>query len=124
MRQLKVRLVTVADLAERGRIALLADTNVYINDAADNLPPAVTALLDRATLFHCAVCVSELTVGIANGDPGHAGWSATRDHYAELVASIPATRLFTPDPQVWAEAGIIAGTRARCTFARFSGGNA
>lgn len=36
-----------------------------------------------------------------------------RDHYAGLFAGIPAGRLLTPDPQVWADAGVIAGILAR-----------
>ncbi len=36
-----------------------------------------------------------------------------QDHYAELFASIPASRLVTPDAQVWTDAGVIAGTLAR-----------
>jgi predicted nucleic acid-binding protein len=36
-----------------------------------------------------------------------------RDHYGALIAKIPATRLLTPDADIWAEAGLIAGTLAR-----------
>lgn len=103
----------MADLAPAGPVALMADTNIYINDAAGNLPPMVEALLDRALLFHCSVCVGELAVGVANGDPTHPRWAATRDHYAGLVAAMPPSRLLTPDDQVWAEAGLVAGTLAR-----------
>jgi len=70
-------------------------------------------LVDRGLLFHCSVCVAELTTGIANADPSRPGWKAMRDHYASLVASIPPTRLLTPDSDVWIEAGLIAGTLAR-----------
>ena len=45
--------------------------------------------------------------------PAHPGWPALRDHYTGLFASVPATRLLTPDAQTWADAGLIAGTLAR-----------
>ena len=92
---------------------LVPDTNVYINDAAGRLAAEVETLLDRALLFHCSVCIAELATGVANGDPAHARWKATRDHYAELAAAIPPSRLLTPDTEVWADAGVIAGTLAR-----------
>jgi hypothetical protein len=50
--QIKLRagdeLTGIDDLDPVGPAALLADTNVYINDAAANLPAAVEVLLDRA----------------------------------------------------------------------------
>jgi len=68
----------VADLPASGAVALVADTNVYIRDAAGRLPPAVEALLDRTILFHCSVCVGEIATGVANGDPTHPEWKETR----------------------------------------------
>lgn len=106
-------LTDAAALATSGVVGLVADTNVYINDAAGRLPTPVQALLDRALLFHCSVCIGELAIGVANNDPTHPHWTATRDHYAALVASMPSTRVLTPDAQVWAEAGLVAGTLAR-----------
>lgn len=106
-------LIAAADIAGEGRAALLLDTNVYIRSAAGTLPAAAAALLDRGLLFHCAVCVAELSTGVANADPSHPGWKPLRDHYADLVACIPPTRLLTPDPEVWTEAGLIAGTLTR-----------
>jgi predicted nucleic acid-binding protein len=106
-------LVAAADVAGEGRAAILLDTNVYIRDAAGTLPAATAALVDRGLLFHCSVCIAELSTGIANEDPSHAGWKATREHYAGLIASFPPTRVLTPDPAIWTEAGLIAGTLAR-----------
>jgi predicted nucleic acid-binding protein len=107
-------LVAAADVAGMGRAALLLDTNVYIQSAAGTLPSAAAALVDRGLLFHCSVCVAELATGVANADPARAGWKAIRDHYDALIANIPDTRLLTPDAEIWAEAGVIAGTLARC----------
>ncbi len=115
--QIKLRardeLTGIGDLDPVGPVVLLADTNVYISDAAANLPTAVEVLLDRALLFHCSVCVAELAAGVANAHPAHPSWAAARAHYTELIATIPASRLLTPDPGIWTDAGVIAGTLAR-----------
>jgi predicted nucleic acid-binding protein len=96
-----------------GPLLLLLDTNVYINRAAGRLPRHVSAAIDRALLFHCSVALAELAVGVANADPLRPGWPAMRDHYTELFADIPASRLLEPDAQIWTDAGVIAGTLAR-----------
>lgn len=106
-------LVAAGNIAGGGRAAILLDTNVYIRSAAGTLPPAAEALLHRGMLFHCSVCLAELSTGVANADPSHPGWKALRDHYAGLFASISPTRLLTPDHDIWTEAGLIAGTLAR-----------
>lgn len=117
LRQLSPRpddaLLSVADLPFSGGVTLVADTNVYINDAAGRLPARVEAMLDRAILFHCSVCVAEIATGIAAGDPTHRAWKRTREVYAEVLGAIPATRLIVPDDQVWCDAGLIAGTLSR-----------
>jgi predicted nucleic acid-binding protein len=92
---------------------LLLDTNVYINRAAGRLAAPLGAVIDQAMLFHCSVALGELATGVANADPANARWPAVRDHYRELFASVPSSRLVTPDPQIWADAGLIAGTLAR-----------
>ena len=107
-------LVSAADVAGAGRATLLLDTNVYIQSAAGTLPSAAATLVERGLLFHCSVCVAELATGVTNADPARAGWKAIRDHYDALMARIPATRLLTPDTDTWVEAGVIAGTLARC----------
>lgn len=94
-------------------VALVLDTGVYIHSAAGRLPVDLCHFLDRALLFHCAVALAELAVGVAAADPRGAAWPALREHYAELFAQIPGTRLLTPDAQTFAEAGILAGTLAR-----------
>ncbi len=91
----------------------MLDTGVYIHSAAGRLPQDLCRLLDRALLFHCAVALAELAVGIAAADPQGPVWQALRDHYAELFAQIPETRLVMPDAQTFAEAGILAGTLGR-----------
>ena len=79
---------------------LLPDTNVYINRAAARLAQHVRDAIDQALLFHCSVALAELACGVANAARSRPGWAAMQDHYAELFASIPASRLVTPDVQV------------------------
>jgi predicted nucleic acid-binding protein len=106
-------LTGAGDLADTGPVALVPDTSVYIRNAAGLLSPAAQALLDRARLFHCSVCLAELAIGVANADPSRPNWADLRGYYVELFAAVPATRLLIPDAQIWAEAGVIAGTLAR-----------
>ena len=101
------------DVAGSGRAVLLLDTNVYIRSAAGTLPAAASALVDGGLVFHCSVCVAELTTGIANANPAHPEWAVMRDHYVDLIATFSETRLLTPDRDTWAEAGLIAGALAR-----------
>ena len=100
-------------LADAGPVTLLLDTNVYINRASGRLGRPLQQIVDRSLLFHCSVALAELAAGVANADPGHAGWATLRDYYAGLFAAVPDSRLLTPDAQVWADAGLVAGTLAR-----------
>jgi predicted nucleic acid-binding protein len=106
-------LVAVEDLPTIGRASLLLDTTVYIMEAAGTLPTDAITLVERALLFHCSVCLSELATGVANADPAHPDWPKIRDHYAELIDTVPETRLLVPDAQIWLDAGVIAGTLSR-----------
>lgn len=92
---------------------LLLDTNIYIARAAGRLAAPLRDVIDQALLFHCSVALGELATGVGNADPTHPRWRALRDHYVELLATVPDTRLLTPDAQIWADAGVIAGTLAR-----------
>jgi predicted nucleic acid-binding protein len=100
-------------LTPSGPPALVLDTNVCINQAAGRLPSVLRDIVDTVLLFHCSVALAELAVGFANADPLRQGWTALRDHYIGLVASIPASRVMTPDAGVWMDAGVIAGTLSR-----------
>lgn len=107
------KLISATDVAGQGRATIVLDTNVYIQSAAGTLPADAALLVDNGLLFHCSVCIAELTAGVANSDQSHANWPRIREHYRTLIASFPATRILTPDSQIWAEAGVIAGTLAR-----------
>jgi len=106
-------LVGVTDIAGVLRTAIVLDTNVYIHEAAGTLPPAGQRFIDHGLLFHCSVCLAELTLGVANAPPSRPDWTRLRDHYVNLAAAIPGNRLLTPDAATCAEAGLVAGTLAR-----------
>lgn len=106
-------LVAAAAIAGTGRARLLLDTCVYIHEAGGKLSVEAQALVDDCISFHSAVCVAELTTGVANADPTRSGWAAKRDHYFALIRTIPEHRLLLADEEVWSEAGLIAGTLAR-----------
>jgi len=40
-------------------------------------------------------------------------WRAIRDHRPALIDAAPSSRLIVPDDEIWLDAGVIAGTRAR-----------
>lgn len=96
-----------------GRVTFMADSTVYIDEAWGLLPEPVEALLGRAFLFHSAVCLGEIAAGLGRLDPSRQETRAIAAHYEELVEKIPETRVVAPDAQVWAEAGLVAGTLAR-----------
>jgi len=115
--QLKPRpvaqLVAAESVAGNARLALLPDTNVYIRNMGGTLPPGVAVLLDNALLWHCSVCVAEITAGIAHYNPAAGNWRRMRRQFGILLGSIPDTRLLVPDAETWHLAGMIAGTLAR-----------
>jgi predicted nucleic acid-binding protein len=115
--QLKVRppskLIGAADPGDAARYGLVPDTNVYILEVAEKLPPEAEALFNGELLFHCSVCLAELAVGLAHTNPSLHNWKTTHDYYVQLFATVPDTRLLVPDDQIWTEAGLIAGTLAR-----------
>jgi hypothetical protein len=106
-------LICASDIAGTGRQVFVPDTNIYIMDAAGTLPPAATIIVDQGLMFHCAVCLAELSVGIGNYAPRAAEWQMVADHYVAMFASVPANRLLVPDAQTWADAGMVAGVLAR-----------
>jgi predicted nucleic acid-binding protein len=96
-----------------GQGRFVPDTTVYIDHAAGRLPPAARDLMLRGLLFHCSVCLGELTTGIGARNPTLPSWPAERDHFAGLFDAIPDSRLLTPDEAVWVDAGLIAGILTR-----------
>lgn len=107
-------LVDAATFAARaGTIRIVPDTTVYIDNVAGRLPAAARDLVHHGIAYHCSVCLSELVTGLANRDPRRSDWAGERDYFARLFRGVPDTRLLTPDDDIWADAGLIAGTLAR-----------
>jgi hypothetical protein len=106
-------LICASDIAGKGRQVFVPDTNIYIMDAAGTLPRAATIIVDQGLMFHCAVCLAELSAGVGNYAPRAAEWQTVADHYVDMFASIPANRLLVPDAQTWADAGMAVGILAR-----------
>jgi hypothetical protein len=106
-------LIHASDIAGKGRQVFVPDTNIYIMDAAGTLPSAAAVIVDQGLMFHCAVCLAELSVGVGNYAPKASDWRTVAEYYADLFASIPANRLLVPDGQTWTDAGMVAGVLAR-----------
>jgi hypothetical protein len=106
-------LICASDIAGKGRQVFVPDTNIYIMDAAGILPRAAETMIDQGLMFHCSVCLAELSVGVGKYSPKAPDWQKVADHYAGMFASIPANRVFVPDAQTWADAGMVAGILAR-----------
>jgi predicted nucleic acid-binding protein len=94
--------------------ALLLDTCVYIDAAADRLPEHVAALLLRRVLNHSTVCLGELAFGLGALRPDD---PRSRDNAAALAETIEriagSGRIVDPDAEAWVTAGMLAGMLAR-----------
>lgn len=106
-------LICASDIAGKGRQVFVPDTNIYILDAAGMLPQAAETLLNQGLMFHCSICLAEISVGVGKYAPKASDWQRMADHYAGLFASIPASRLLAPDAETSADAGMLAGILAR-----------
>lgn len=93
--------------------ALMPDTCVYIDAAADRLPVEAKALLETAAHHHSSVSLGEIAVGLGNMPPHAPGYRASRAYYTALMRAIPSHRVLVPDENDWLEAGILAGVVAR-----------
>ncbi len=67
-------LICASDITGKGRQVFVPGTNFYIMDAAGTLAPAATVIVDQELIFHCAVCIAELSVGVGNYAPTAAGF--------------------------------------------------
>jgi hypothetical protein len=106
-------LICASDITGKGRQVFVPDTNIYVMDAAGMLPQAAATIVDQGLIFHCSICLAEVSVGVGKYSPAASDWQRVADHYAGLFASIPASRLLVPDAETCADAGIVAGILAR-----------
>jgi hypothetical protein len=106
-------LIRASDIAGMGRQVFVPDTNIYIMDAAGILPLAAETIINQGLMFHCSICLAEVSVGVGKYAPKASDWRMVADHYAGLFASVPANRLLVPDAETWVDAGMVAGILAR-----------
>jgi hypothetical protein len=64
-----IDLISASDIAGRGRQVFVPDTNIYIMDAAGLLPQAAETLVDQGLMFHCSICLAEISVGVGKYAP-------------------------------------------------------
>ena len=96
-----------------GTRRVLLDTTVYIHELAGTLPAEARRLLDGALHFHSPLCIAEVLSGLSNLHPGSPFFRPAWAHYDHLFSAIPRIRLLTPDEDVLAQAGVVAGLLAR-----------
>lgn len=92
---------------------LLYDTTVYIDILQNHFPQGGEPMLRAAEAWHSPVTEAELSATIGLLDPGHPGTSEIVEQIAAVIERRPSYRTITPDPEIWREAGILAGILAR-----------
>lgn len=94
-------------------LPLLLDTCVYIHVLRGKTPMAVDRLLRTRSLYHSAVAVAEMSYRFGARTPAGARELAARKKLEAAIRDIPDHRLVSPTSDIWAEAGVLAGMRAR-----------
>jgi predicted nucleic acid-binding protein len=92
---------------------LLLDTCVYLHVLRGKTPERVDVLLRSRTLLHSAVAIGELTNRLGARAPAKQRDRAARANLVRAIVEIPEHRVVAPSVTMWAEAGILAGLRAR-----------
>jgi predicted nucleic acid-binding protein len=94
--------------------AVLLDTCVYLDAAADRLPDGVAGLLARSVLHHSSVCLAELTYGLGALDPRDRRSRANGQVLEDIIVRAQESgRIVVPDDATWGTAGMLAGMLAR-----------
>lgn len=88
---------------------LLLDTCVYIDILQGKAPPIVKALLRSRQVNHSSVCAAEMTHLVGALDPQHPDTPAALQKIVEVLETMPEHRVYTPTPDMFAEAGVLAG---------------
>lgn len=92
---------------------LLLDTTVYIDALQGHLPPEAEFALRISELWHSTVTEAELSSLAGLLDPKHPDTTQVVKQVAETIRKRPDHRVLNPDPEVWREAGILAGMLTR-----------
>ena len=102
-----------ADAETKAGLPLLIDTTVYLDTLQGRTSAAVDDLLRYRSIFHSAVCLSELTHAFGRLDPAHSGTRKALAALGGAIDDIPRHRLFAPDTDLWGKAGKLAGKALR-----------
>jgi predicted nucleic acid-binding protein len=100
-----------SDVRPPGQLVL--DTTVYIDQVQRRFPADLGVLLRKGGLWHSAVAVAGLTVGLGRLDPRHPATPTAVRQIEAVIAKMPSHRILTPNLAVWRQAGIAAGVLAR-----------
>ena len=92
---------------------LLLDTCVYVHVLKGKTPTRADELLRARTIYHSATVIGELVHRSGSRVPSNAKEEKAHQALMETINDIPAHRIVSPTAQIWAEAGILAGMRAR-----------
>lgn len=92
---------------------LLLDTSVYVHVLKGQTPTRADELLRARTIYHAAPVIGELVHRLGSRIPANAKEEKAHRALIETIKDIPAHRIVSPSAQIWAEAGILAGIRAR-----------
>jgi hypothetical protein len=94
---------------------LMLDTTVYLDVLIGRAPAEIDELLRFRICNHSAVCLAELTHAFGRLDPRHPNTKSVLKILREVIADVPAHRLYAADSDAWAAAGMLAGALSRLT---------
>jgi hypothetical protein len=92
---------------------VMLDTTVYIDGAQGKLPAPIMALVASRAIVHSAVSACEIATPIGQLNPHDPRTATTAPPLRALIDAMPPTRIVSPSPDAWIEAGTIAGICAR-----------
>jgi predicted nucleic acid-binding protein len=93
---------------------LLLDSCVYIDVLRAVAPPLLRDLLNARLCNHSAVCIAELLHPFGRLGPAHKQTTPTLTTIGRIFdVAVPAHRVAAPDPEVWCDAGVLAGLLGR-----------
>jgi hypothetical protein len=90
---------------------LLLDTCVYIDQLQGKTPEALDDLFQKRR--HSMIAIQELMHLIGRLDPGDRRTADVVKRIGDLIRSMPAHRIFAPDPDTLAKAALLAGLMCR-----------
>jgi hypothetical protein len=92
---------------------VLPDPRVYLDGARRRLTLGAQRLIAGSRLFHCSVCIAELTYTLGRLDPTHAATPRAHRVLRDILDEIRPYRTLAPSRAAYVEAGIIVGTLVR-----------